>query len=153
MYIMALGFGGFLGAGSRTDEEIERRAEADRKREAKRKQDSIEFNKKRKGALQGALGKDVGGAFGEALSFGSAGKGGIAGSLGLGGGGLFGAPKRKKKKTPTREEFMAKVAEFKQYQKTRPVMTTRPVMSTRPVRSPPRAKMLVMGDVIGTPMV
>jgi len=146
---MALGFGGFLGAGSRTDEEIERRAEADRKREAKAKKDSIEFNKKRKGALQGALGKDVGGAFGEALAFGSKGKGGIAGSLGLGGGGMFGAPKRKK--TPSKAEFMAKVAEFKQKQKTRP--QTRPVMSTRPVRNFPRAKMLVMGDVIGTPMV
>ena len=140
---MALGFGGFLGAGSRSDEEIERRAEADRKREAKAKKDSVEFYKKRKGALQGALGKDVGGAFGEALSFGSKGKGGIAGSLGLSG---FGQPKRKK--TPSKAEFMARVAEFK---KTRP--QTRPVMSTRPVRSPPRAKMLVMGDVIGTPMV
>ena len=68
---MALGFGGFLGAGSRSDEEIERRAEAQRKRDAKAKKDSIEFNKKRKGALQGALGKAVGGAFGEALAFGS----------------------------------------------------------------------------------
>lgn len=148
MYIMALGFGGFLGAGSRTDEEIERRAEADRKREAKAKKDSVEFNKKRKGALQGALGKDVGGAFGEALAFGSKGKGGIAGSLGLAG---FGQPKRKK--TGSKAEFMAKVAEFKKKQKSRPVMTPRPVMSTRPVRNVPKAKMLVMGDVIGSPMV
>jgi hypothetical protein len=145
MYIMALGFGGFLGAGSRTDEEIERRAEAQRKRDAKRKQDSVEFNKKSKGALQGALGKGLGGAVGDVLSFGSAGKGGIAGSLGLGGGGFFGTPKRKK--TPSKAEFMAKFKDFKQKQK------TRPVMSTRPVRNFPRAKMLVMGDVIGTPMV
>ena len=144
---MALGFGGFLGAGSRSDEEIARRAEADRKRDAKRKQDSIEFNKKSKSKLQGALGKGLGGAVGDVLSFGSAGKGGLAGSLGLGGGGLFGAPKRKKTKTPSKAEFMQKYQEFKQYQKTRPVMTTRPVRNT------PRAKMLVMGDVIGTPMV
>jgi hypothetical protein len=128
---MALGFGGFLGAGSRSDEEIERRAEADRKRDAKRKQNSIEFNKKSKSKLQGALGKGLGGAVGDVMSFGSAGKGGLAGSLGLGGGGLFGAPKRKK--TPSKEEFMEK---FKQYQKTRRAevpMPMNPMPMNRPI--------------------
>jgi hypothetical protein len=145
---MALGFGGFLGAGSRTDEEIERRAEADRKRDAKRKQDSIEFNKKSKSKLQGALGKGLGGAVGDVLSFGSRGKGGIAGSLGLGGGGLFGAPKRKK--TPTREEFMQKFKDFKQYKKTRPVepMPMNPMPMNRPIMKinrPPTISMMFKG--------
>jgi hypothetical protein len=141
---MALGFGGFLGAGSRTDEEIERRAEADRKRDAKRKQNSIEFNKKSKSKLQGALGKGLGGAVGDVLSFGSAGKGGIAGSLGLGGGGLFGAPKRKK--TPTREEFMQKFKDFKT--KTRPVEQMNPMPTTRPIMKinrPPTISMMFKG--------
>jgi hypothetical protein len=139
VYIMALGFGGFLGAGSRTDEEIERRAEAERKRDAKRKQDSIEFNKKSKSKLQGALGKGLGGAVGDVLSFGSRGKGGIAGSLGLGGGGLFGTPKRKK--TPTKEEFMKKFKDFKQYKKTtavepmpmNPINPMNPMPMNRPI--------------------
>jgi hypothetical protein len=138
---MALGFGGFLGAGSRSDEEIERRSEAYRKQEAKAKKDSVEFNKKSKGALQGALGKGLGGAVGDVLSFGSKGKGGLSGSLGLAG---FGQPKRKNYKAILANEIA---------KRKRDGMTTRPVMSTRPVRSPPRAKMLVMGDVIGTPMV
>jgi hypothetical protein len=145
---MALGFGGFLGAGSRTDEEIERRAEAERKRDAKRKQDSIEFNKKSKSKLQGALGKGLGGAVGDVLSFGSRGKGGIAGSLGLGGGGLFGVPKRKK--TPSKAEFMEKFKDFKQYQKTRSVepMPMNPMPMNRPIMKinrPPTISMMFKG--------
>ena len=141
-------FGGFLGAGNRTDEDIARMEEAERKRDAKAKKDSIAGNKYRTGKLQGALGKGLGGAVGEVLAFGSAGKGGLSGSLGFGSGGLFGAgqggfgaPKRRK--TPSKEEFIQKFKDFKQYQKTRQVEPT-PMKQMNPMNPMPMKSMPIM---------
>ena len=117
---------GFLGALSKSDEQLQKESDARYKKEQAEKKASVEKNKKQKKMLQGGLGKGLGGGVADVLSFGSKGKGGIIGSLGLG-------QKEQKFKIP---------AMFAGLPSTRPVMTTKPYK--------PSPQMLKISEVIGT---
>ena len=122
MYIM-----GFLGALSKSDEQLQKESDARYKKEQAEKKASVEKNKKQKKMLQGGLGKGLGRGVADVLSFGSKGKGGIFGSLGLG-------QKKQNLKIPPM---------FAGLPSTRPVMTTKPFY-------PPKGQMLKISEVIGT---
>jgi hypothetical protein len=79
-----MALGGFVGAFSKSDAQLQKDEEARMKKEAAEKKASIEKNKKDKKMLQKGLGKTLGGGVADVFSFGSKGKGGIMGSLGLG---------------------------------------------------------------------
>ena len=117
---------GFLGALSKSDEQLQKERDARYKKEQAEKKASVEKNKKQKKMLQGGLGKGLGGGVADVLSFGSKGKGGIIGSLGLG-------QKEQKFKIP---------AMFAGLPSKRPVMTTKPYK--------PSPQMLKISEVIGT---
>lgn len=117
---------GFIGSGSKSQEQTKLDNIAYSNKVIAEKKASIEANNKQKKMLQGGLGKELGGGLADVFSFGSKGKGGILGSLGLG-------PKQQTFKIPS---IFAGLP------------TTRPVMTTKPYKPPPM--MLKISEVIGT---
>ena len=79
-----MALGGFVGAFSKSDEQLQKDEDARIKKEAAEKKASIEKNKTEKKMLQKGLGKGLGGGVAKVFSFGSKGEGGVMGSLGLG---------------------------------------------------------------------
>jgi len=122
-----MALGGFLGALSKSDAQLQKESDARYKKEQADKKKSIEQNKKTKKTLQSGLGKGLGGGIAKAFSFGSKGEGGIMGSLGLG------QKKQKKQKIPAMFAGLP---------------TKRPIMTTKPYK--PSPQMLKMSDVLGT---